>query len=67
MTVESITRTRAAAITGMRLPYGMRWYVMRGVQFYPTYGHWSFVTAGDDGLSVVIGKQKAAIAKDKAA
>lgn len=60
MTIESITRTRAAAITGIRrLPSGCRWYLVRGIQFYPAYGHFSVLIAGDDGLTGVIGKPKA--------
>jgi len=61
MIIESITRTRATALTGIhRLPSGMRWYLATGVQFYPRFGNWKLCFAGDDGLTVIVGKQKAA-------
>lgn len=55
MTISLITRTQAERLTGTRkLPAGMRWYQVSGLQFYPNYGAWSFTWAGDDGLNAVI-------------
>ena len=45
-----------------RLPYGMRYYYATGLQFYPRFGDWKLVVAGDDGLQVIVGKQKRASA-----
>lgn len=57
MTIENITRTRATSLTGVRhLPSGMRWYLATGVQFFPRFGDWKLVFAGDDGLTVIVGK-----------
>jgi hypothetical protein len=62
MTIETITRARATKLTGMtRLPYGMRYYYATGVQFYPRFGDWKLVIAGDNGLQVIVGKQKRAV------
>lgn len=60
MTIENITRVRATAITGIRnLPYGCRWYLATGIQYYPRFGDWKLVVAGDDGLQVIVGNPKA--------
>lgn len=57
MTIELITRVRAVKLTGIRVPYGMHWYLASGLQFYPSYGDFSHTWAGSDGLQAVIGKQ----------
>jgi hypothetical protein len=68
MTLEPITRKRAIHITGIKnLPYGYNWYLVTGIEFYPTYGDWSHLTAGSDGLLGIIGKQKQAAARKAAA
>lgn len=61
MTIEIITRARAVKLTGhRRLPCGLRWYLVTGIEFYPTYGDWSHMVAGSGGLAVaVIGKRSA--------
>ncbi len=62
MIIESITRTRATLLTGVHhLPSGMRWYRATGLQFYPRFGDWKLVFAGDDGLTVIVGKRKAVV------
>lgn len=58
MNIEQITRSEAIEKTGMRLPTGCRWYWVSGMQFYPNFGDWKHVWAGDDGLSAIIGKLK---------
>ncbi len=58
MTITLITRVQAGKLTGYRLPYGMHWYQVSGLEFYPNYGDWSHTWAGDDGLNAVIGKRK---------
>lgn len=61
MIIEAITRARATKLTGMtRLPYGMRYYHATGLQFYPRFGDWKLVVAGDDGLTVIVGKKRQA-------
>lgn len=67
MTVTLITRLQAVAFVGMRLPYGYHWYLVTGMEWYPQYGDWRHVWAGSDGLSAVIGNQKATKAKEQAA
>lgn len=68
MKLELITRKRAIHITGIKtLPYGYNWYLVTGIQFYPEYGDWSHLTAGADGMLGIIGKQKQAASKEKAA
>jgi len=60
LTIENITRVRATALTGIRnLPYGCRWYLATGIQWYPKFGDFKVVIAGDTGLQVIVGKQKA--------
>jgi len=58
MIIDSITRKRAVELSGCNLPYRMRWYNVGGLQFYPRFGDYKFLTAGDDGLQGVIGKRK---------
>lgn len=68
MKLELITRKRAIHITGIKsLPYGYNWYLVQGVEHYPTYGDWSHLTAGADGLLGIIGKQKKAKAESERA
>jgi len=58
MEIEVITHSKAARMTGVRLPTGLRWYWVSGMQFYPNYGDFKHVWAESDGLSAIIGKQK---------
>lgn len=67
MTIELITRVQAVKLTGIRLPYGMHWYLATGLQFYPTYGDWSHTWAGDNGLTALLASRKQAAAAGKAA
>lgn len=67
MTIELITRVQAVKLAGVRLPFGMHWYRVSGLQFYPSFGDWSYTWAGDTGLSAVIGKRKAVAIKAVAA
>lgn len=68
MTIDLITRKRAIHITGIKnLPYGFNWYLVTGVENYPTYGDWSHLTAGADGMIGIIGKQKKAKAEGERA
>ncbi len=69
MTIELITRKRAVQLTKVTLPYGLHWYQVAGLQFFPRFGDFKVLVAGDDGLMGVIGKRKqtAMVAKGKAA
>jgi len=57
--VKHITRTEAVKIVGRKLPYFMNWYLLTGLQYYPTYGDYAMTWAGENGLTAIIGKQKA--------
>lgn len=58
MTLTAITRKQAAALAGANLPYGLRWYLARGLQWYPTYGDVVYTQAATNGLQAIIGKRK---------
>lgn len=59
MKLTPITRKQAAALAGATLPYGLRWYQVDGLEWFPMYGAWRYVFAGDNGLIAIIGKRKA--------
>jgi len=57
MTTTPITRTQAVALTGLRLPYHHNWYLVTGLQWYPTYADYAHTSATANGLTAVIGKR----------
>lgn len=59
MKLTPITRKQAASLAGATLPYGLRWYQVDGLQWFPRFGNWCYVVAGNTGLTAIIGKQKA--------
>lgn len=59
MKLTPITRKQAAALAGATLPYGLRWYQVDGLEWFPMYGAWRYVFATANGLRAVIGKRKA--------
>lgn len=59
MKLTPITRKQAAALAGATLPYGLRWYQVDGLEWFPMYGAWCYVFAGDNGLQAIIGTRKA--------
>lgn len=54
-----ITRVEAVKLVGHNLPYHMNYYLLTGLQFYPTYADWSTTFAGNGGLIAVVGRRKA--------
>lgn len=58
MTHTPLTRAQAVRLTGCRLPYGYRWALVTGLQWYPAFGDVAHVWAGSEGVLAVIGMRK---------
>lgn len=58
--IQQITLKEAEKLIGDKLPDGMNWYQLSGLQFYPRYGDWSQTWIEADGLSAIIGMAKRA-------